>query len=399
MTPLPASARSTAAAPAGVRATSPPPSRRATSMATAWRSTSSAGAPTSTCATRSSTTPPHGFALMHSGGTGWGSGNYTTSVATGDLDGDGLDEVIIGRNSDVNMRYEILDDANARLRPAPQRRLTAGARATSPPPSRPATSMATASTRSSSAGGPTSTCVTRSSTTPGPASPGSTAAAHGWGSGNFTTSVATGDVDGDGLEEVVIGRKSDVNMRYEILDDARAGFAQIHSGGSGWGSGNYTTVRRDGRRRRRRSRRSRHRPAVERQHALRDPRRRRRRLRPDPQRRVGLGLGQLHPRGRRGRSGQRRHRRGRHRPGVERQHALRDPRRCRRRLRPDPQRRIRLGLGQLHDRRRRRSRAGTVSTCISATRTPARSPPSMAKTWRRPGGTWTAATVSKCRPR
>jgi len=31
-------------------------------------------------------------------------------------------------------------------------------------------------------------------------------------------------------------------MRYEILDDAKASFAQIHSGGSGWGSGNYTTA-------------------------------------------------------------------------------------------------------------------------------------------------------------
>ena len=31
-------------------------------------------------------------------------------------------------------------------------------------------------------------------------------------------------------------------MRYEILDDAKASFAQIYSGGSGWGSGNYTTA-------------------------------------------------------------------------------------------------------------------------------------------------------------
>ena len=31
-------------------------------------------------------------------------------------------------------------------------------------------------------------------------------------------------------------------MRYEILDDAGAGFAQIHSGGSGWGSGNFATA-------------------------------------------------------------------------------------------------------------------------------------------------------------
>ena len=128
----------------------------------------------------------HGFALLHSGGTSWGSGNYTTSVATGDVDGDGLDEVIIGRHSDVNMRYEILDDAIADFAQIHE-------------------------------GG------------------------NGWGSGNYTTSVATGDVDGDGLDEVIIGRHSNVNMRYEILDDANHGFAQIHEGGNGWGSGNYTT--------------------------------------------------------------------------------------------------------------------------------------------------------------
>jgi len=128
-----------------------------------------------------------GFSQMMSGGSGWGSGGYTTAVAAGDLDGDGLDEVVIGRRSGVNMRYEILDDAR------------------------------------------TGFAQIHSGGT-------------GWGSGGYTTSVATGDVDGDGLDEVIIGRHSSVNMRYEILDDANAGFVQMHSGGAGWGSGGYTTA-------------------------------------------------------------------------------------------------------------------------------------------------------------
>ena len=83
--------------------------------------------------------------------------------------------MIIGRHSNVNMRYEILDDAKANFVQIHK-------------------------------------------------------AANGWGSGNYTTSVATGDVDGDGLDEVIIGRHSNVNMRYEILDDANHGFARIHEG-------------------------------------------------------------------------------------------------------------------------------------------------------------------------
>ena len=190
-----------------------------------------------------------GFALLHSGGSGWGSGNYTTSVATGDVDGDGLDEIIIGRRSDVNMRYEILDDAKAGFALLHE-------------------------------GG------------------------SGWGSGNYTTSVATGELDGDEADEIVIGRRSNVNMRYEILDDASAGFAQIHSGGSGWGSGNFTRavatgdLDNDGIDEVVIGRES----SVNMRYEILDDADGG--LRPDPQRRLRLGLGQLCD-GRRRRSGRR----------------------------------------------------------------------------------------------
>ena len=81
-----------------------------------------------------------------------------------------LNDVVIGRRSNVNMRYEILDDAAAGFGQIHEG-APAGARATTPPPSRPATSMATAWRSTSSAGAPTSTCASRSSMTPTTASP------------------------------------------------------------------------------------------------------------------------------------------------------------------------------------------------------------------------------------
>jgi hypothetical protein len=127
-----------------------------------------------------------GFTTLLSGGTGWGSGNYATSIAFGDVDGDGRDEIGLARRSDVNARYWVLNDASAGFAPL----LSGGS---------------------------------------------------GWGSGNYATSIAFGDVDGDGHKEIGLGRRADVNARYWVLDDARCTFKEMLVGGSGWGSGNYAT--------------------------------------------------------------------------------------------------------------------------------------------------------------
>jgi hypothetical protein len=129
----------------------------------------------------------HNFEQLHSGGSHWESGNYATSIAFGDVDGDGKDEVgFAAKRAGKKPRYCILDDKDHDFR-----KLFCSVEV--------------------------------------------------WDSGEYATSIAFGDVDGDGKDEVGIAIKSNENQRYLILDDAYHNFEQLHSGGSHWGSGNYAT--------------------------------------------------------------------------------------------------------------------------------------------------------------
>jgi len=119
------------------------------------------------------------------GGHRWGSGYYATSIAFGDVDGDGRDEVGITRNATENMRFAILG-----ADPDDYRRLHTGG--------------------------------------------------EGWGD-YPATDIAFGDVDGDGRDEVGITRNADRNHRFKIKDDFDAQFEQLFEGGNGWGSNYYAT--------------------------------------------------------------------------------------------------------------------------------------------------------------
>ena len=127
-----------------------------------------------------------GFNTIHSGGSTWGSSFYATSIAFGDVDGDGRDEVGVARNASINGRFFILEDKLS-------------------------------SFSSLHTGGST------------------------WGSSFYATSIAFGDVDGDGRDEVGVARNASINGRFFILEDEFSGFSTIHSGGSTWGSSFYAT--------------------------------------------------------------------------------------------------------------------------------------------------------------
>jgi len=127
------------------------------------------------------------FETLYRGGESWGKDNYTTEVATGDIDGDGRDEIIIGRKATKNHRYFVLDDKLNKFKTL----YTGG---------------------------------------------------ESWGKDNYTTAVAAGDIDGDGKDEIIIGRKATKNyMRYQVLDDKQHGFTKLYEGGESWGSDNYPT--------------------------------------------------------------------------------------------------------------------------------------------------------------
>ena len=182
----------------------------------------------------------HGFTTLHSGGESWGSGNYATSIAFGDVDGDGFDEVGIARKAGGNARYWVLDDADHGF-------TTLNSGGQSWGSGNYATSIAFGDVDGDNmdevgitrkAGGNARYWVLDdaehgfSSLKSG---------GDGWGSSNYATSIAFGDVDNDGLDEVGIARKADGNARYWVLDDANHNFSALMSGGSGWGSGNYAT--------------------------------------------------------------------------------------------------------------------------------------------------------------
>ena len=182
----------------------------------------------------------HDFDILLNGGTGWGGGTRATSIAFGDVDNDGLDEIGIARETNGNMRMWILDDKNHNY--ATLHTYGAGwnadeyisAIAFGNVDSDAAAEVGIAKYATS---GPRYVILDDKNHNFAELHNGGS----GWGSGGYATCIAFGDVDNDGRDEVGIGRKSGVNMRYIVLDDDVGNFASLYQGGTTWGSGNYAT--------------------------------------------------------------------------------------------------------------------------------------------------------------
>lgn len=65
-----------------------------------------------------------------------------------------------------------------------------------------------------------------------------------WGEGYHATSVAYGDIDGDGYDELAVTRKAGTNMRFLILEDGRGGngYEVLYEGGSDWPGDHHATA-------------------------------------------------------------------------------------------------------------------------------------------------------------
>ena len=120
-------------------------------------------------------------------GHSWGDQNFATAVAVGDVDGDGRAELIVGRSAPTSGRFYVYDD------------FTTGHEL-----------LAT--------GGST------------------------WGDSAITTDVAVGDVDGDGVMEIGVARRSSENNRWFIYRYANGALTELEAGGDDWGSAYYATA-------------------------------------------------------------------------------------------------------------------------------------------------------------
>lgn len=123
--------------------------------------------------------PPSTFLHLHVVGADWAEDEYAAAIAFGDIDGDGRDEVAIGRRATTGARVLVLDDAATGFAPM-------------------------------------------------------WSYGEGWGVASWTTALAFGNVDDDPAEELAITRIAAVNERVRVIDDAAAGFVSLTTFGSDW---------------------------------------------------------------------------------------------------------------------------------------------------------------------
>ena len=185
-----------------------------------------------------------GFAILYEGGNTWGSKAEATAIAFGDIDGDGRDEFIVGRDFDDNDRYWIHDDANANFAILKQdgdgwpsdAHVTDVAMGDVDGDGRDEIAIARYSKSTTDTAhywilddGNANFAVLRTGGT-------------GWGDSNaYASAVAFGDVDNDGRDEFAVGRYASSNERFWVLEDKNSNFAVIHSGGTGWNADAYVT--------------------------------------------------------------------------------------------------------------------------------------------------------------
>lgn len=134
---------------------------------------------------------PPDFGLLHQGGEAWGAGSFATAVAFGNVDDDPAAELGVTRRASLNERAIVLDDAAAGFATLTQFGQT-------------------------------------------------------WSANAWATDIAFGDADGDGRDEVALSRMTTINARVLLFDDGQPGagrppFALLSSRGEEWLGEEYAT--------------------------------------------------------------------------------------------------------------------------------------------------------------
>jgi hypothetical protein len=180
---------------------------------------------------------PNGNLLTH-----WGDGFGVTGVATGDIDGDGLDEIAVSRNraDDGGIEIAILDDAKHNF--AVMREIDVGNRSVHAVAIGDADNdgkleiLATRDGRSDNGAGRVVVIQ---------------APLEGWGVSEFAdwgdsdrsgTAIAIGDLEGDGVAEIAVGRSAGDNSRAQIWRFQNGAYRVVADFNHGWGDGRAVTA-------------------------------------------------------------------------------------------------------------------------------------------------------------
>lgn len=180
-----------------------------------------------------------GYVVLHNIGKEWSPTVFAVAIAFGDADGDGRDELGVATNATEGERVFVLEDATAGFAPLWAAAGDWGAAAV-------ATDIAFGD---ADGDGIAEVAFTRDHVS------NARFFVHGgapdfdflwsggetWGPGSFATAVAFGNVDDDAAAEMGVARKASLNERAYVYDDAGAGFAQLQKFGESWAANAWAT--------------------------------------------------------------------------------------------------------------------------------------------------------------
>lgn len=179
-----------------------------------------------------------GFAVLETWGAEWPTAVHAIAIAFGDTDGDGTDEIVVAHNDISGPRAFAYDDAAAAFAPLWDAGDDWGVWAV-------ATAVALGDTDGD---GAAEVGITRRHNSnariflyAGDDGAQLWATGNTWGAGAWATDIAFGNVDDDAADEIGVSRHNSVNERGYVFDDAAAGFATLARFGESWNTSAHGT--------------------------------------------------------------------------------------------------------------------------------------------------------------